>query len=119
MRKEKNLKGHIKSNSIILCEMIFTSDKEFFDNIGEEKTKRYFRESYKFVCDYKNLGEKNIISAVVHLDEGVPHMHLIFTPVVHTKDKEGNDIDKVCSRDFWKGRDSYRTLQNNFYDYII
>ena len=27
-------------------------------------------------------------------------------------------IDKVCSRDFWKGRDSYRTLQNNFYDYI-
>ena len=33
-------------------------------------------------------------------------MHLIFTPVVHTKDKEGNDIDKVCSRDFWKGRDS-------------
>ena len=48
----------------------------------------------------------NILSAVVHLDEGVPHMHLIFTPVVHTKDKEGNDIDKVCSRDFWKGRDS-------------
>lgn len=45
-------------------------------------------------------------------------MHLIFTPVVHTKDKEGNDIDKVCSRDFWKGRDSYRILQNNFYDYI-
>ena len=45
-------------------------------------------------------------------------MHLVFTPVVHTKDKEGNEIDKICSRDFWKGRDSYRTLQNNFYDYI-
>ena len=45
-------------------------------------------------------------------------MHLVFVPVVHTKDKEGNNIDKVCSRDFWKGRDSYRTLQNNFYDYI-
>lgn len=118
LRKEKDLKGHIKSNSIILCEMLFTSDKEFFDNIGEQETKRYFEESYKFVCYYKNLGEKNIISAVVHLDEGVPHMHLIFTPVVHTKDKEGNDIDKICARDFWKGRDSYRSLQNNFYDYI-
>ena len=118
LRKENDLKGHIKSNSIILCEMLFTSDKEFFDDIGKQETKRYFEESYKFVCDYKNLGEKNIISAVVHLDEGVPHMYLIFTPVVHTKDKEGNDIDKVCSRDFWKGRDSYKTLQNNFYDYI-
>lgn len=101
-----------------MCEIIFTSDKEFFDNIGEEETKRYFEEGYKFVCNYKNLGEENIISAVVHLDEGVPHMHLVFVPVVHTKDKESNDIDKVCSRDFWKGRDSYRILQNNFYNYI-
>ena len=118
LRKENNLQGHIKSNSIIMCEMIFTSDKEFFDNIKEEETKRYFEESYKFVCNYKNLGEENIISAVVHLDEGTPHMHLIFIPVVHTKDKDGNKIDKVCSRDFWKGRDSYRKLQDAFYDDI-
>ena len=118
LRKEKDLKGHIKSNSIIMCEMLFTSDKELFDEIGEQETKRYFEESYKFVCNYKNLGEENIISAVVHLDEGVPHMHLVFIPVAHTKDKEGNDIDKICARDFWKGRDSYRILQNSFYDYI-
>ena len=118
LRKEKDLKGHIKSNSIIMCEMIFTSDKDFFDSIGEKETKRYFEESYKFVCNYNNLGEENILSAVVHLDEGVPHMHLVFVPVVHAKDKEGNVIDKICARDFWKGRDSYRILQNNFYDYI-
>ncbi len=118
LRKEKELKGHIKSNSIIMCEMIFTSDKEFFENIGEQETKRYFEESYRFICNYKNLGEENIISAVIHLDEGVPHMHLIFVPVAHTKDKEGSKIDKICAKDFWKGRDSYRTLQNNFYEYI-
>ncbi len=118
LRTEKDLKGYIKSNSIIMCEMIFTSEKEFFENVGEQETKRYFEESYRFICNYKNLGEENIISAVVHLDEGVPHMHLIFVPVVHTKDKEENDIDKVCSKEFWKGRDSYRTLQNNFYEYI-
>ena len=45
-------------------------------------------------------------------------MHLVFIPVVHTKDKEGNQIDKICARDFWKGRDSYRNLPNSFYDYI-
>ena len=98
--------------------MIFTSDDNFFKEIGEERTKEYFKESYKFVCNYKNLGEKNIISAVVHIDEGVPHMHLVFVPVVHTKDKEGKEIDKICSRDFWKGKDSYRNLQNAYYDYI-
>ena len=118
IKKEYDLKGHIRSNSIILCEMMITSDNEFFDKIGLEETKRYFRESYKFVCNYKNLGEKYIVSAVVHLDETVPHMHLIYIPVIHTKDKEGKEIDKICCRDFWKGRDSYRQLQNAFFEYI-
>ena len=118
LKKENHLQGHIRSNSIIMCEMLFTSDKEFFDKIGEKEIKRYFEESYNFICSYKNLGEKNIISAVVHLDEGTPHMHLIYIPVIHTKDKERKEIDKICCRDFWKGRDSYRQLQNAFFEYI-
>ena len=118
LRKKYDLQGQIRSNSIIMCEMIFTSDKEFFDTIGIEETKRYFEESYKFIYNYKNIGEKNIISAVVHFDETTPHMHLIYIPVIHTKDKDGHEVDKVCCRDFWKGRDSYRKLQNAFYEYI-
>ena len=118
LKKEKDLKGNIRSNSIIMCEMLFTSNSDFFEKIGEKETKRYFEESYKFICNYKDLGEENILSAVVHLDEGVPHMHLVYVPVIHTKDKEGNDIDKICARDFWKGRDSYRQLQNAYYEYV-
>ena len=118
MKKEYDLKGTIRSNSNILCEMMITSDNAFFDKIGLEETKRYFKESYKFVCNYKNLGEKYIVSAAVHLDETTPHMHLVYIPVIHTKDKEGKDIDKICCRDFWKGRDSYRQLQNAFHKYI-
>ena len=117
--KEKyDLKGQIRSNSNIMCEMVFTSDQKFFDEIGYEESKRYFTESYKFICNYKNLGEQNIISAVVHMDEDTPHMHLLFIPVVHTTDKQGNKIDKVCSRDFWKGRNSYRDLQNAYFKHI-
>lgn len=118
MKKEYDLKGTIRSNSNIMCEMMITSDNAFFNKIGLEETKRYFKESYKFVCNYKNLGEKYIVSAAVHLDETTPHMHLVYIPVIHTKDKEGKDIDKVCCRDLWKGRDSYRQLQNAFHKYI-
>lgn len=117
--KEKyNLKGQIRSNSNIMCEMVFTSDQKFFDKIGYEESKRYFKESYDFICKYKNLGEQNIISAVVHMDEDTPHMHLLFIPVVHTTDRQGNKIDKVCCRDFWKGRNSYRDLQNAYFKHI-
>ena len=54
----------------------------------------------------------------MHLDEDAPHMHLMFVPVVHTKDKEGNDIKKICARDFWKGRDSYRKLQDAYFNHV-
>ena len=119
IRKQYNLKGQIKVVSNIACEYIITSDKEFFKTIGEEETKRYFETAYKFVSEYKNLGEQYILSAKVHMDEETPHMHLIFLPVVHTKDKEGNDIDKLACSEFWKAKDSYRQLQNDFYNYMV
>lgn len=119
IRKKYNLKGQIKTVSNIACEYIITSDKEFFETIGEEETKRYFETAYKFVSEYKNLGEQYILSAKVHMDEQSPHMHLIFLSVVHTKDKKGNDIDKLACSEFWKAKDSYRQLQNAFYDYMV
>ena len=118
--KEKyNLKGQIKTVSNIACEYIITSDKEYFNSIGIDETKRYFETAYKFVCEYKNLGEQYILSAKVHMDEETPHMHLVFIPVVHTKDKKGNCIDKIACSEFWKAKDSYRQLQDSFYNYMV
>ena len=118
--KEKyNLKGQIKKVSNIACEYIITSDHDFFESIGEEETKRFFETAYKFVAEYKDLGEQYIISAKVHRDEQTPHMHLIFLPVVHTTDKKGNPIDKLACSEFWKAKDSYRQLQDAFYKYMV
>ena len=118
MKERYNLKGQIKTVSNIACEYIITSDKEFFETIGEKETKRYFETAYKFVSEYKNLGEQYIMSAKVHMDEETPHMHLIFLPVVHTTDKKGNAIDKLACSEFWKEKDSYRRLQDAFYQYM-
>ena len=118
MKERYKLKGQIKTVSIIACEYIITSDKQFFEEIGEEETKRYFETAYNFVAEYKNLGEQYIMSAKVHMDEETPHMHLIFLPVVHTQDKKGNDIDKLACSEFWKEKDSYRRLQDAFYQYM-
>ena len=117
--KKYDLKGQIKTVSNIVCEYMITSDSDFFKRIGEEETKRYFETAYKFVSEYKDLGEKYIISAKVHYDEKSPHMHLIFLPVVHTTDKKGNPIDKLACSEFWKAKDSYRQLQNAFFEYMV
>ena len=118
IRKKYNLQGMIKKVSNVMCEFIITSDKEFFNSIGEEETKRYFETAYKFVSNYNNLGEDFIVSAKVHNDESTPHMHIVFIPVVHKKDKNGKEIKKIACSEYWKGKDSYRKLQDNFYSYM-
>jgi hypothetical protein len=39
-------------------------------------------------------------------------------PVNHTVDKEGNCINKLSCRDFWRGQNSYRVLQDTFFKHI-
>ena len=119
LQKENNLQGRIIKTTNVVCEFIITSDREFFENIGEEETKRYFQTAYNFVANYKGLGEKYILSAKVHLDESTPHLHIVFVPVVHKLDKKsGKQIDKIACSEYWKGKDSYKQLQDNFYKYV-
>ena len=116
LKEQYNLKGQIKKVSNVMCELIITSDKYFFDLIGENETKRYFQMAYDFVKDYQNLGEQYIVSAKVHLDETTPHLHIVFIPVIHKFDKKsGKMIDKISCSEFWKGKNSYKKLQDSFY----
>ena len=117
--KEKyNLQGQIKKVSVIACEYVVTASPDFFEEIGEDETKRYFKEAYNFCRDYKDLGEDFIISAKVHMDETNPHMHLMYLPVVHKVDKKsGKVIHKLCCNDFWK-MGQYIKLIKDFNNYM-
>lgn len=119
LQQQYNLQGRIIKTTNVVCEFVITSDKEFFDSIGEDETKRYFQTAYNFVAQYKNLGEQYILSSTVHNDESTPHLHLVFVPVIHKLDKKsGKQIDKIACSEYWKGKDSYRKLQDAFYKYI-
>jgi hypothetical protein len=100
-----------------MCEFLITSDKEFFDKLGEEKTKRFFNHAYDFVT-LKVGGEKFILSAVVHMDEKSPHMHVSYIPVIKGKDRKKNPCLRINCSEFWKGRDSYSKLQDEYFDFI-
>ena len=39
-------------------------------------------------------------------------------PVVYTTDKKCNNIDKLACSEFWEEKDSYRRLQDAFYQYM-
>ena len=121
IKEAYGLKGNLRltgeKQSTILCEFIITSDKEFFERIGAKRTKQFFLDTYRFAA-HKVGGEEFIVSAVVHMDEKTPHMHLTFIPTVKGKDRKGDPCRRINASEFWKGRDSYSRLQDEFYEWV-
>ena len=42
-----------------------------------------------------------------------------YLKAVSSLDKKENNIDKLACSEFWKAKDSYRQLQNAFYNYMV
>jgi hypothetical protein len=78
-----NMTKVIRKDAVVMCQMLVTSDKKFFDSLTLEKEKEFFQQSLDFIAD--RYGHENIISAVVHKDEKTPHMHVNFTPIKEGK----------------------------------
>lgn len=69
----------IRKDATVMTSTIVTSDKLFFDKLSLKEQRRFFEEVYNFLKEC--YGEKNIVSAVVHMDETTPHMHLTAVPL--------------------------------------
>ena len=69
----------VRKDAVRMCGLIVTSDKAFFDGLTPEETRRFFEESKAFLTEF--VGAKNVVSAMVHMDEKTPHMHFLHVPV--------------------------------------
>ncbi|MCB2309459.1 plasmid recombination protein [Clostridium estertheticum] len=72
----------IRKDAVVMTSTLITSDNEYFKKLHHEDQEKFFKHTYEFLKD--KYGEKNIVSAIVHLDETTPHMHLCSVPL--TKD---------------------------------
>jgi len=76
---ELELKRKIRSDAILMNSFIVTSDGEYFKGLHPWEQREFFRDCAEFLS--RKYGEENMISAVVHMDETTPHMHLNFIPI--------------------------------------
>ena len=71
----------VRKDSVKFVDTLVTVSPEFA-KAHESKMPEYFNRAFDFLKE--RVGEENIISAVVHMDERTPHLHLCFVPL--TKD---------------------------------
>ena len=68
-----------RKDSVRVVEVLFTATPEFFQGKKLLEIRQYFEEALRFFEQYQS--RETIISAVVHMDEKTPHMHLSFVPL--------------------------------------
>ena len=89
-RQIKEAGCRTRSDSIRVMEALFTATPEFFKGKKRSELKEFFGEALEFIK--QNQAPETIISAVVHLDEETPHMHLCFVPLTEDKRLSAKDI---------------------------
>ena len=98
-----NLPTKVRKDAVLMCSFVVGSDREFFGNLSEEEQQQFFVDCTRFFAE--RYGEGNIVSAIVHMDETTPHLHLNLIPIA----------DGRLSAKTLFGRKELQSLQTDFH----
>ena len=98
-----------RSDSVRVVEALITATPEFFKGKKRAEIKEFFNEALEFIK--QNQSPETIISAVVHLDEKSPHMHLCFVPL--TEDK------RLCAKEILGNKKKLTQWQDKYWEHMV
>ena len=94
----------VRKDSVKFVDTLVTVSPEFA-RVHEAEMPEYFNRAFGFLKE--RIGEENIISAVVHMDEKTPHLHLCFVPL--TKD------NRLSAKEILGNKKAMIQWQDDFY----
>ena len=98
-----------RTDSVRVVEAMFTATPEFFKGKKLPEIRQYFEEALRFFEQYQS--RETIISAVVHMDEKTPHMHLSFVPL--TAD------GRLSAKDIIGNKKKLSWWQDKFWEHMV
>lgn len=73
------LKRKVRNDAVLMCSFIIGSDNGFMLGLTPSEQRKFFEDCTDYFAE--RYGRENIISAVVHVDETTPHLHVNFVPI--------------------------------------
>ena len=98
-----------RKDSTRFVDTLITASPEFFKGKPPKEIRAFFQRAADFLI--QRVGRENIVSAVVHMDEKTPHLHLTFVPL--TKD------NRLCAKEILGNRASLTKWQDDFHAYMV
>jgi len=101
-------KCRVRRDSTKYVDTFIGGTHDFIVGLSERDRREYFQRAYDFIAE--RVGERNIFSAVVHMDEHTPHLHLCFVPL--TED------NRLTAKEILGNRGNMVKWQDDFYSYM-
>ena len=98
-----------RKDSVRMVETLVTASPEFFAGKKPKEVKEFFAHALEFLKT-KQAAE-TILSAVVHVDEKTPHMHLCFVPI--TED------GRLSAKDIVGNKKKLTQWQDEYWSYMV
>jgi hypothetical protein len=98
-----------RKDSVRFVDTLITASPDFFKGKKRDEIKAYFERAVEFLS--KKIGRHNIFTAIVHMDERTPHMHLCFTPI--TED------GRLSAKEIIGNRTQLTQWQDDFWSYMV
>lgn len=98
-----------RKDSIRMIETLFTASPEFFKGKKRAEIRVFFEEALHFLEQHQS--KETIISAVVHMDEKTPHMHLCFVPLT--------DDGRLSAKEIVGNKKKLTQWQDRFWEHMV
>ena len=98
-----DLPTKVRKDAVLMCSFVVGSGGAFFKNLSLQEQEKFFAECTRFFAE--RYGEGNIISAIVHMDETTPHLHLNLLPIAN---------GRLCAKKLFD-RKALTALQTDLY----
>ena len=99
----------VRKDSTRFVDTLITASPEFFKDMTHEKMVEYFQRAVDFMRN--RIRPDMIFSAVVHLDEKTPHLHLCFVPL--TVD------NRLTAKEILGNRAKLSKWQDEFHEFMV
>lgn len=105
----RNAGCRVRKDSITAVEALITASPEFFEKKSRKEVKEFFNYAVEFMKSKQD--PDTYISAVVHVDEKTPHMHLCFVPI--TPD------GRLSAKEIVGNKKQLTQWQDEFWSYMV
>jgi len=98
-----------RSDSVRLVETLVTASPHFFKGKSRKEVREFFELAMKFFEE--KIGKENFVSAVIHMDEKTPHLHMTFVPI--TAD------GRLCAKEIVGNKKRLTEWQDEFWTHMV